>query len=332
MNRQRKPMKQELASRKQVLRGMLLALLALAFVAFKAGAQDSTAAPAPRKPKPVKNTFQSQWIIDDQTVLVPVQGTLEMDFQHRFGTVQNGYQDFWGFFSPTFNARFGGTYTVIKNLSVGIGFAKTGLLWDGNAKYSLFTQTPGKYPVSLTFYGDMAVNTFKDATLYDGTDIQHTSDRFTFYTSAIIARKVNEKLSVQLTASVSHQNAVSGYYTKIDTTGNQIYESMHHNHFALAFSARYKFTEVTSVIFDYDQPVTKHPDFNPNPNLALGVEFNTSGHCFQIFFTNFTLLNPQNNNMWNHNSPFSYTDKATGNNISGGQWSIGFNLTRLWNY
>ena len=38
-----------------------------------------TEAPAIQKPKPVKNTFQSVWIIDNQTVMVPVKGTFEMD-------------------------------------------------------------------------------------------------------------------------------------------------------------------------------------------------------------------------------------------------------------
>ncbi len=142
--------------------------------------QDSTAAlqlqdsGAPCKAKgkgPVKNTFNSQWIIDNQTVMVPIKGTLEFDFQHRFGTVNEGYQDFWGFFSPSFNIRMGLSYTFIKNLSVGFGLTKTGLTWDGNAKYAIITQTPDKYPVSVTFYGNMAVSTTKNAALYDGSPI-----------------------------------------------------------------------------------------------------------------------------------------------------------------
>ena len=307
-------------------------LLALIFLFVSASAQDSTSEPvAPRKPKPVKNTFQSQWIIDNQTVLVPVPGTLEVDFMHRFGAVTKGYQDFWGLFSPTFNARFGASYTVRKNLSLGLGITKDGLTWDGNAKYSLFTQTPGEYPVSLTFFGDMAVNTSNDATLYDGTELQHNTDRYTYYLSAIAARKINEKLSVQLTLGLAHQNAVSGYYTQADS-GTHVYRSMNHDQLSLAVCARYKLTAVTSIMLDYDQPLTKHPDYNPPPNLALGFEFNTSGHSFQIFVTNYTLLIPQNNNLWNKNAPFGYTDKATGNPVAGGQWAIGFNLTRLWNY
>ena len=65
-------------------------------------AQDTTAVEevteAPAKAKPVKNTFQSVWIIDNQTVMVPVKGTLEMDIMHRFGTWNKGYDDLWGFF------------------------------------------------------------------------------------------------------------------------------------------------------------------------------------------------------------------------------------------
>lgn len=34
--------------------------------------------------KPVKNMFESIWIIDNQTVMVPFKNTLEFDIQHRF--------------------------------------------------------------------------------------------------------------------------------------------------------------------------------------------------------------------------------------------------------
>jgi hypothetical protein len=51
-----------------------------------------------------------------------------------------------------------------------------------------------------------------------------------------------------------------------------------------------------------------------------------------MFVTNYSWLNPQYNNLYNSNSPFSYTDKATGQAVKGGQWLIGFNITKLWNY
>jgi len=109
-------------------------------------AQDSTgfapAKAAVKKPKPVKNTFQSVWLIDDQTVMVPVKGTFEMDIQHRFGTVQNGYKDLWGIYGPS-DIRLGFAYAPINNLYLGFGLTKNNLLWDGSAKYAILKQTKG---------------------------------------------------------------------------------------------------------------------------------------------------------------------------------------------
>jgi len=92
------------------------------------------------KPKPVKNTFESQWIIDDQTVIVPVKGTFEADIQHRFGTVQNGVKDLWGVYA-TANMRIGFNYAPIKNLYLGFGLTKSNMLLDGSAKYAIIKQT-----------------------------------------------------------------------------------------------------------------------------------------------------------------------------------------------
>lgn len=294
-------------------------------------AQDSTVVTenttTAKKLKPVKNTFQSVWIIDNQTVLVPVKGTFEMDIMHRFGTVNKGYQDFWGFFAPS-NIRLGVSYAPINKLYVGIGLTKSNLLWDASAKYSIITQTKGKYPVSVTYYGNVAYDTRKDE---DKSLFKYPEQRVLFFNEIIVARKITEKLSVQVAASVSHQNSVNGFYTKNDSTGKEIFKEMKHDHFAVSVSGRYKITNVTSLMINYDQPITKHATSNPNPNLSFGVEFNTSNHSFQLFMGNYSLLSPQRNNLYNANSPFAYTD-VEGKKIKGGQFLIGFNITRLWNY
>ncbi|MDE3183317.1 MAG: hypothetical protein KGM16_07860 [Bacteroidota bacterium] len=300
-------------------------------------AQDSAAieeTPAPVKVKPVKNTFESAWIIDNQTVMVPIKGTMEMDIQHRFSTVSNGTKDLWGLLGSSANIRLGMTYSPINKLNLGIGITKEKMLLDLSLKYSIITQTPGKYPVSITYFGDAADDTRKDATIFDGSDIKHNTDRYSFFNEIIIARKISDRLSVQIAPSLSHQNAVPGYYTKIDTASGKgtIFKYMKNDHFAVALAARFKLTDVTSLMIDYDQPITKHPSNNPNPNLSFGFEFNTGGHSFQVFFTNFSLLSPQQNNLYNKNNPFEYKDKVTNTWVKGGQFMIGFNITRLWNY
>lgn len=314
-------------------------------------AQDTTAAiieaPVRAKVKPVKNTFQSVWIIDNQTVLVPVKGTLEMDIQHRFGTVNKGYEDFWGFFAPS-NIRIGASYVPINRLNIGVGFTKTtakiipnqapssvsGPLWDGSLKYSIITQTKGRYPVSVSYYVNAAINTKKDPNneIYrDKKVLGVRYDRLSYFHQLLIARKVTEKLSLQIAPSISHHNVVNGYFTQLDSANLKVNPDMKFDHFAIAFSARYKLTNVTSLMVSYDQPITKHVSNNPNPNLSFGFEFNTSNHSFQLFATNYYYLNPQTNNLYNHNSPFEYTDAAN-KKVEGGKFVIGFNITRLWNY
>jgi len=294
-------------------------------------AQDSTGTVAektgPAKRKPVKNTFQSIWIIDNQTVMVPVKGTLEIDIQHRFGTVQNGYQDFWGFFAPS-NIRLGVNYSPINKLNVGFGITKNKMLGDLNAKYAIITQTKGKYPVSVSYYVNMAYDTRKDK---DKTIFKYQSQRLSYFHQIMIARKITNKLSVQVAPSISHQNAVEGYYTKNDSTGTAIFKKMKFDHFAIALSARYKLTNVMSFMINYDQPLTKHATKNPHPNFSFGFEMNTSSHSFQIFAGNYSLLSPQQNNLYNANNPFGYTEND-GTKTKGGQFVIGFNITRLWNY
>jgi len=87
---------------------MLLCLLGVLNTGF--GQNDSTATEAqteaPKKvSKPVKATFESIWILDDQTVEAPIKGTFELDFMHRWGTWDAGYQGLYGLFTDI-NMRF----------------------------------------------------------------------------------------------------------------------------------------------------------------------------------------------------------------------------------
>ncbi|MBS1532692.1 MAG: hypothetical protein JSU01_20485 [Bacteroidetes bacterium] len=294
-------------------------------------AQDSTAVAsekaAPVKARPVKNTFQSVWLIDDQTVMVPIKGTFEFDIQHRFGTVTNGYSDLWGLFASS-NIRLGMAYAPVNNLYVGIGLNKYDELADASAKYAIVKQTPGKFPLSITYYGDLSYDTRSDKT---NSLFTHQTDRLTSFNSIIIARKINERLSLQVAPSISHQNSVQGYITKNDSTGVTIFEEMKHDHFAISLGGRYKLSESTAFIFNYDQPLTREPLHNPDPNISFGFEFNTSGHTFQLFAGNYSLLNPAKNSFFNTNSPFAYT-QTDGTKVKGGMFVIGFNITRLWNF
>jgi hypothetical protein len=272
-------------------------------------AQDSTETPVVKKVKPVKNTFGSIWLMDNQTVMVPIKGTLEFDIQHRFGTVNKGAKDLFGFFAPS-NIRLGMSYSPLSKLFVGAGIAKERMQVDISAKYALLQQTPGKIPVSVTYFTNVVIDA------RDKSNFRYGVHRLSYFHQLMIARKVTDKFSVQVAPSLSWFNNVEGY---VDSKG-EIQKKMKNAHFAFSVLGRYKVTEKMALIAGLDQPLTQHPTNNPRPNVCFGMEITTSSHAFQVFAGNYYGIVPQSNNMFNQND---YTK---------GQFLIGFNITRLWNF
>ena len=295
------------------LKPALAFLLGLA-TCFTSLAQDSTVqAPVVKKTAYAKNTFDGNYLIDNQTVMVPIKGTFVFDIQHRFGTVEHGFADLFGIFAGA-NMRLGFSYTILKNLQLGFGATNDRMQVDWNVKYALLKQTKNnKVPVSITLFGNTVMDTrARNSSL----PIVNFSDRMSFFSQVIIARKVTEKISVQVAPSLSYFNNVEGYY---DDKGN-VQPKFNNAHLAVSFSGRYKLTGSMSLMANYDQPLTQHPMNNPHPNISFGIDMKTSGHEFQIFAGNYGFILPQNNNLYNQND---YTK---------GQFLIGFNISRLWNF
>lgn len=295
---------------------LILSLVTGCFVMNMAKAQDSTLASGTAEQKtklvhkPVKNTFESNWIFDNQTVMVPKKGTFEMDIQHRFGTVNNGYKDFFGLYAPS-NIRIGLSYVIKNNLQLGFGFTKEKVQWDLNLKYALIKQAvSGGSPVSVTYFGNMVMDTRGSENFVSFTD------RISYFNQLIIARKISDKISVQASPSLSYFNNIPGY---TDDKGN-ILPTMKNTHLAMALMGRYKVSQSMALVVNYDQPLTQHPANNPHPSICVGIEMTTSNHAFQVFAGNYNSILPQNNNMYNQND------------FTKGQFLIGFNITRLWNF
>ncbi len=285
----------------------------------------------PVESKPVKNTFSSIWIIDNQTVMVPYKGTFEFDIQHRFGLVYNGFEDLWGLYAPS-NIRLGFSYVPVDKLMVGFGLTKNNLTWDFNAKYAILKQmSSGGSPVSLTYYGNTAIDTRDKSYFANANDLAFT-DRMSFFHQLMVARKISDKLSLQLAGSLSHFNAV--YPTENPSDGSL--QELENDNFSIALSARYKISNAMNILVNYDQPLTTRPSSDPEkpdtkdpkPNLSLGIEINSSAHQFQIFVGNYNSLIPQINNAYNTN--WGFGDKKF--SLWDPEWLIGFNITRLWSY
>ncbi len=262
--------------------------------------QDEEAAKTPTK-EYARPAFESALLGEMQSVVVQSTKTLEWDFQHRFGPVENGVKDFFGIYAPGANIRMGITYTPIDRLALGVGLTRNKMAIDLNAKYAIFKQTKDdKMPVSISYFGNVVYNS-------QAGNYKENTHRASFYNELIIARRINSKISIQVSPSFTHFNAVDTLYKN--------------DMLAVGVAARYKFSAQSSIMINYVQPLSSHTDskLNPVPGLAVVWEIATSGHAFQIFFSNYQGILPQQNVMYNQ---LKWGDQ---------QFLMGFNITRLWN-
>jgi len=255
--------------------------------------------------KPVRNPWEAGMLVETQTTLIWKPKTLEFVIQHRFGELNSGSFDLIGLYAPS-NIRIGLNYGIFKNAQIGIGTTKDNKLQDINYKYGILTQTrSGSMPIALTYYG----NTQMDAREQENFGAQYSfADRISYFNQLILGRKFNKVFSLQISGSYAH-------YNFLDST---VTPDLKHDNFGIGIAGRVKVTNQTSIIFEYDQPLST-PDYI-EPNFSLGVEISTSGHAFQIFISTYDGISPEKNLMFNTNNFFK------------GDILIGFNITRNWNF
>jgi hypothetical protein len=88
-----------------------------------------------------------------------------------------------------------------------------------------------------------------------------------------MARKFNDRFSLQITPSLVHKNLVE---TRED----------HNDIFLLGGGARYKVTKRISVNAEYHYLFNGQVTEEYDHSLSLGIDIETGGHVFQVFLTN----------------------------------------------
>jgi len=264
--------------------------------------------------KPVRNTFESIWLIGNQTVEVPFEGSFEWDIQHRFGTINNGYDDYYGLAAPS-NIRLGFNYVPFNQLQVGFGITKQRKVWDFSLKYAFLKQKKGGgTPVSMTYLVTAGIDS-RDI------DFKETTDRFSYFHQLMIARKFSNRISLQLSPSISYFNFPDQF-----ENNEGVILGLENIHYAISALGKVGISDITSIIFNIDIPLTTHEiqnldvDVDPKANLSLGFEFAAGSHAFQLFVSNYNSIVPQYNHVLNQNE------------FNRDGILIGFNITRIWNF
>lgn len=249
------------------------------------------------------NSFKGTRVVNAQSMEMLHPGTMDFRILHRFGRVDQGYYQLFGLDQASM--RMGFDFGLTKNLMVGIGRSTTKKEVDGLIKYRLLWQSNGKrnIPVSILALGGVTVNGLKDAV--GNPAIETTfSRRLAYFYSVIVGRKFNERLSLQLSPTLIHQNIVIN-----QVNPNTLY--------AVGFGGRMKLNKRIAVIWDYSHVFNRFPgDIRFNP-LSIGFDIETGGHVFQLHFSNAVGMNERAFLVDNNSNFFR------------GQIQFGFNLSRV---
>lgn len=286
-------------TKNKFLKQLVLVCTSLLFIANSCFSQDGDTTKPKVDNRPVKEPFESAYILNSQTIVVPNAKTLEFMMQHRFGKLNSKDFDLLGLYAPS-NIRIGLAYTLTDRIMLGFGTTKNNKLQDVNCKYAILKQTrSGSIPINITYFVDLAIDARGD--IYP-----KFTNRLSYFHTLIFARKFSKSFSLQIAPSYSHFNMVDSL--------------IKWDNICISTSGRIKITDAIGGIFEFNQNLTKQEKsvLNVKPGLSIGIEAMTSAHSFQLFIGSLNGISEAH-------------DVLNTNDFLKKDLLIGFNITRLWN-
>lgn len=213
-------------------------------------------------------TFKSTRIVNGHTIERMKKKQLDFRVNHRFGQVNAGGYELWGLDNATINFLL--EYGITDWMMVGLRRGTRNKTYDGSLKFTLLRQSTGKrvMPLSLSLFADASYKTLKRTDDVEDLPIH----RLGYTTQLLIARKFSERLSLQISPTYVHRNRVNW------DEENDI--------FSVGVGGRFKLTRRLALTAEYfwaSHTAKNDSYFN---SLSLGVDLETGGHVFQLFFTN----------------------------------------------
>ncbi len=251
-----------------------------------------------------ESTFKSTRISLGQSVETAPDGDLIFDIQHHFGAVNQGAYEFFGLDQA--NTRLGLQYGLTDWLTIGFGRSSFQKLYDGSVKVKILRQSSGKrnMPVTISYFGNIGISSLK---WQDTTRTNYFSSRLSFVNQLMIARKFGEAISLQLTPTLIHRNLVE---RKVDD--NDV--------LALGAGGKFQLSERLSLNVEYYYILSKQTAEDFHNSLTVGLDIETGGHVFQLFFTNSRGIVEQ-----------QFIPATTGNWLNG-DIHFGFNISRSFSF
>ncbi|MCD9610705.1 DUF5777 family beta-barrel protein [Tenacibaculum maritimum] len=245
-------------------------------------------------------TFKGTRILNGHSIENRKKGTLDFIISHKFGRVNEGFDQFFGLDQS--NIRFAFEYAISDDVTLGVGRSSFEKTYDGFIKYKIVKQSKGmnSFPASISIFASTALKTIKD---YDPENKPSFGEKFTHITQLLIARKITPKLSLQVSPTWVHRNLV-----KIQQDPHDI--------FALGMGGRMKLSNRVTLNTEYYYTFNPLQSINTKNSLALGVDIETGGHVFQLMLSNTITMIEK-----------GFITETTGNFFKG-DIHFGFNISR----
>lgn len=245
----------------------------------------------------VNSAFKALKIVNLESTKLAAKGDLYFVVAHRFGSIQDGFEGFYGLDNANTQIKF--IYGVTDGLHVSA--ARNQLAYDFALKYALFPQIKNGFPVTIAGFSSLSINnTLKES---DYPELKF-ENRLTYVTQLLISRKFTDKLSLEVVPTFFHENFVEN-------------ELQSNSQYAIGFGGRYKFAKRWSLNIDYAAHLNRASNSLYNNPLSIGFDLETGGHVFQMHFTNSQGIDEA-----------GYLARTTGD-WSKGDVFFGFNLARV---
>jgi len=217
-------------------------------------------------------TFKSTRIMNGHSVERMPPGQLDFRISHRFGTINSGAYEFFGLDQS--NIHFGLEYGILDWLMIGIGRGTYEKTYDAFAKFTILRQSAGAriMPVSVSVLSSVAATSIKWT---DPERDNYFSSRLSYVNQILIARKINQSFSVQLSPSFVHRNLVATEFDPNDL-------------WSIGAGGRMKLTKRISLNAEYYYMINSKTNMSREIHdpFSIGFDIETGGHVFQLIFTN----------------------------------------------
>ena len=243
--------------------------------------------------------FKGLKIVNFESTKLVAKQELTLIVSHRFGSIENGFDSFFGLDDAVTRLNF--VYGISDGFNIGLSRSSFQKIYQTSFKYRLFRQQDNGFPFTIVGFNSILINTALEK---DNLPKIEFKDRLGYTTQLLISRKVNTNFSYELAPTYFHDN-----YVQQNNQDN--------SQFAIGLGARHKLTKRLSINADYGWHLNRAKNSPFKNPLSIGIDLETGGHVFQMHFSNAQAMNTN-----------GFLGQATGD-WSDGNIYFGFNLSRV---